>query len=61
MQRIAYMNDRRMSSGTMLVLGIVLFAAIVGVGRALLFKKGRTFQSPMSAPATQKALPVTTP
>jgi hypothetical protein len=47
------MADRRISTGTLLVAGVLLFAILVAVGRTVLIRFGNTFQSPTTAPTTR--------
>lgn len=46
-----------MSSGTILVLALLAFAAVVAGGRALMVRMSRSFQPPTTSPTSNQNLP----
>ena len=47
------MAERRISTGTWLVAGLLLFAILIAVGRTVLIRFGNTFQPPATSPSTR--------
>jgi hypothetical protein len=47
------MAERRVSNGTLLVAGLVIFAVLIAVGRTVLIRFGNTFQAPTTVPTTR--------
>jgi hypothetical protein len=47
------MGERRVSNGTLLVAGLVVFAVLIAVGRTVLIRFGNTFQPTTTAPTTR--------
>ena len=46
------MAERRISTGTLLVASMVIFALFIAVGRTVLIRFGNTYKSPTTTPTT---------